>query len=137
MKKLALMVAVGAAALFLPAAAQAGTGKDTGTAARSQTEASTEWSSQRRYWRHRHVHRRVIYPRHRFVHRHWRWGPRPFVSAGFGPSWGWGYRPWRYRSAWYGPRYSYAYYPPRYYAPGPSISIGFGFGPRWGSPFFW
>jgi hypothetical protein len=77
--------------------------------------AQTEFSSQRRYYRRGVVVRRA-------------WGPR------------WGYRGyWRPRYAsgypYYRPYYAgywgYPYYRP-WYRPYPVVSIGFGFGPRWG-----
>jgi Ni/Co efflux regulator RcnB len=108
MKKLALTLALGAAAVFGASAANA-------APAQEQTQApiashadnakqATDMSSRHRHWRHHRVHRW-----HRHHHRHW------------------GYNPGYYRS-------SYGYYgAPAYYRPAPVVSFGFGFGgPRWG-----
>jgi hypothetical protein len=71
--------------------------------------------------------------RYRYVRRYY--GPRYY-----GPRYRYGHYGPRYRYGYYGPRYRYAYRPyyrrpywgPGFYA-GPSISFGFGFGPR----FWW
>lgn len=83
--------------------------------------SDTDMSSHRRRWRHRYYVRHVRpWP----VYRYGYYRPRPYF-----------YRPYSY--AYYPRPYSYAYYPRRYYRPyyrpGPSFSIGFGFGPS----FYW
>jgi len=105
MKKLALVFAVGAAALFGGSAANAA---DNTVKAKAATNAaqSTDISAQRRHYRHRHVQRH-------FGHRHY------------------GHR---HHRPYYGARYGYAprpYYGHRGYGfGGPVISFGFG-GGRW------
>jgi hypothetical protein len=75
MKKLAIVLAVGAAALLGGSAANA---VDNTVKAKAATDASesTDFSSHRRHWRHRHWH-----------HRHWHHGhyPRYYRSYGYGP----------------------------------------------------
>jgi hypothetical protein len=102
MKKLAIMFAVGAAALMGGSAAHAADGavkaKPSTDAAQSRiaSQSSTDFSSHRRHWRHRH------------------WGHRH-------------HRP-HYRSyGYYAPR-PYGYYGPRYYGGGPGITFSFGTG---------
>lgn len=112
MKKLALSLAVGAAALLGASAVNAAPAQSQPQApvtAHDDTGAqSTDMSSRhRRHWRHRHYH-----------HRHWGY-----------------YRP--YHRGYYRPAYrSYGYYP-GYYRPAPVISFGFGVGPRWGHRHYW
>lgn len=100
MKKLAIVLAVGAAALFGGSAANAA---DNSVTAKATTDAaqSSDMSARRKHWRHRHhrVHRHHIHRSH--------------------------YRPY-YGSYGYAPG---AYYAPRYYGGGgPGISFGFGGG---------
>lgn len=101
MKKLAIMFAVGAAALMGGSAAYADNAvkaKPSTDAAQSRiaSQSSTDFSSHRRHWRHRH------------------WGHHH-------------YRP-HYRSyGYYAPR-PYGYYGPRYYGGGPGITFSFGTG---------
>lgn len=111
MKKLALVLAVGAAALFGGSAANAADNANAPAntvkaKAASDVAQSTDVSAQRRHYRHRHV-RRHHGPRH-YGYRHYR--PRYGHSYGYAP------RPY------YGHRgYGYG---------GPVISFGFG-GGRW------
>jgi len=103
MKKLAIVFAIGAAALTGGSAAYAA---DNAVKARTSTDvarsSSTDFSSQRRHWRHGY------------------YGPRH-----------WSYRHYRpyYRSyGYYAPR-SYGYYGrPRYYGGGPGVTFSFGTG---------
>lgn len=71
--------------------------------------SDTDISSHRRRWRHRRFVR--PWPVYRYSYGYYR--PRPYF-----------YRPYSY--AYYPPPYRYR---PYYYRPGPSFSIGFGFGP--------
>ena len=100
MKKLAIVFAVGAAALIGGSAANAA---DNAVKARTSTDvtqsSSTDFSAHRRHWRHHH-------------HRHW--GHRH-------------YRPYYNSYGYYAPR-SYGYYGPRYYGGGPGITFSFGRG---------
>ncbi|XSC44740.1 hypothetical protein ACF1BQ_046255 [Bradyrhizobium sp. RDT10] len=102
MKKLAIMFAVGAAALMGGSAAYAADNAVKAkpstdvTQSRIATQSSTDFSSHRRHWRHRH--------------------------------WGHHYRPYYRSYGYYAPR-RYGYYGgPRYYGGGPGISFSFGTG---------
>ncbi len=105
MKKLAIVFAVGAAALLGGSAANA---KDNTVNARAATDVTqTDFSSHRRHWRHRHhrIHRHHVYRHH--VYRSY----RPYHRT-------YGYVP----QAYYAPQ-------PYYYGGGaPIISLGFGGG---------
>jgi hypothetical protein len=111
MKKLAILLAVGAAALFGGSAAGA---SDSTTKANAGTvmDQSTDFSSHRRHWRHRHVHRHW---HHRHVHRHHRpyyrsygyapspyyYGGGPAISFSFGGGGGgWGHHHRRHHHHW-------------------------------------
>jgi len=103
MKKLAIVFAVGAAALTGGSAAYAA---DNAVKANASTNvassSSTDISSQRRYWRHGYYG-----PRH-YSYRH--------------------YRPYYRSYGYYAPR-SYGYYGgPRYYGGGPGVTFSFGTG---------
>ena len=101
MKKLAIVFAVGAAALLGGSAANAADNTVKAKAATDVTQQSTDFSSRHRYYRHRH------------------YGYRTY-----------GYRPYRpyYRSYGYAPRPYYGGYGRGYGYGGPSISFGFGGG---------
>lgn len=109
MKKLAIVFALGAAALMGSSAANAAdnSAKASTDVAKSRTvrEAPTDISSQHR---HRHWHG------HHHHHRHW--GHRH-------------YRPYYNSYGYYAPR-GYGYYGPRYYGGGPGVTFSFG-GGRW------
>jgi hypothetical protein len=99
MKKLAIMFAVGAAALMGGSAAYADNAvkaKPSTATQSTQSSTSTDFSAHRRHWRHRH-----------WSHRH--------------------YRPY-YRSYGYSAPRPYGYYGPRYYGGGPGITFSFGTG---------
>jgi len=98
MKKLAIMFAVGAAALMGGSAAYADNAVKAkpSTDAAHSTQSSTDFSSHRRHWRHRH------------------WGHHH-------------YRPYYRSYGYYAPR-PYGYYGPRYYGGGPGITFSFGTG---------
>jgi hypothetical protein len=101
MKKLAIVFAVGAAALLGGSAANAADNTVKAKAATDVTQQSTDFSSRHRYYRHRH------------------YGYRTY-----------GYRPYRpyYRSYGYAPGPYYGGYGRGYGYGGPSISFGFGGG---------
>ncbi len=107
MKKLAMVLAVGAAALMGGSAANAADNSAKPKAPVADKQAPTDISSQHR---HRHWHG------HRHHHRHW--GHRHHHRH-------WGHRHHR-------PYYnSYGYYGgPRYYGGGPGVTFSFG-GGRW------
>ena len=107
MKKLAIVFAVGAAALMGGSAANAA---DNAVKAKSETGAaqtSTDFSAQHRHWRHHH--------HHHGRHHHWGHHHRPY------------YRSYNY----YAPR-AYGHYGPRYYGHrhygGPGVTFSFGSG---------
>lgn len=105
MKKLAIVLAVGAAALMGSSVANADSpAKAKASTDVTQSSVSTDFSAHRRHWRHRHW-------RHRhWSHRHY----RPYYRS-------YGYAPGRY---YYGR--------PRYYGGGPGITFSFGTGGyRW------
>ena len=102
------------ATLALPGSATAAERRADGLTA-NQPGAETEFSSYHRRWHRRHVVvRRAWGPRYGYYRPYY----RPYY-AGY-PYYRPFYRPWY---AGYG--YGYPYYRP-------GISIGFGFGPRWG-----
>ena len=111
------------AALALPGSATAAERRSDGLKV-NQPGAETELSSYHRRWHRPHVVvRRAWGPRYGY------WGPRYRY---------WGPR-YRYWGSYARPYYGYPYYRPwyagypygyPYYRPG--ITIGFGFGPRWG-----
>ena len=105
MKKLALVLAVGSAALFGGSAANAADNTVKAKAATDVTQPSTDISS-------RHRHR---YYGHRYHHRHY--GYRH-------------YRPYYGNSYGYAPRPYYGGYDRRYGYGGPGITFSFG-GGRW------
>ena len=102
MKKLAIVFAVGTAALMGGSVANAADNAVKAKTSTDVTQSSTDISAQRRYWR---------------GHRDWSYGHyRPYYrSYGY-------YAPRRY--GYYGPRY----YGPRYYGGGPGITFSFGSG---------
>ena len=116
MKKLAIVFALGAAALMGSSAANADGNPakaSTGAAeSRTVTHAPTDLSSQHRHrhWRGHHRHHRHWGHHH---HRHWGHHHRPYYNS-------YGY---------YAPR-SYGYGGPRYYGGGPGVTFSFG-GGRW------
>lgn len=117
MKKLAIVFAVGVAALMGGSSAYAADNavksrSSTGAAqSRIATQSPTDISAQYRY-RHWHGH-------HHWHHRHY----RPYYG-----SYNY-YAPRRY--GYYGPRY-YGGYGPRYYGGGPGVTFSFGSGGyRW------
>ena len=105
MKKLAIVLAVGAAALMAGSAANAADGSVKGKAPVAAKQSPTDISSRHRHghWRHHHHHRRHWGHHH---HRHWGHHHRPYYN-------------------------SYGYYGgPRYYGGGPGVTFSFG-GGRW------
>ena len=105
MKKLAIVFAVGAAALMGGSVASAADKSVKAKSSLGVTQSSTDISS-----RHRHGHWRG----HHHHHRHW--GHRH-------------YRPYHNSYGYYAPR-SYGYYGggPRYYGGGPGVTFSFGSG---------
>jgi len=132
MKKLALSLAIGAAALLGASAVNAAPAQQrTQAPAASHIDSAaqaTDMSS--RHWRgvHRWHRSHWGFYRHRPVFRSYAFYPRTWRRVHRWhrfPRWGY-YRPYRpvYRS--------YAYYP-QYYNPAPAVSFGIGFGgPRFG-----
>ncbi len=102
MKKLALVLAVGAAALFGGSAANAADNSVKAKAATSAAEQSTDISSQRR---HRHYGHRHHHHRHYGFRHH-----RPYYGNSYG----------------YAPRPYYGGYNRGYGYGGPAITFGFG-----------
>jgi hypothetical protein len=100
MKKLAIVFAVGAAALMGGSAAYAADNAVKSKASTDATRSSTDISAQ---YRHRHWHGH----HHHWRHRH--------------------YRPYYNSYGYYAPR-PYGYYGPRYYGGGPGITFSFGSG---------
>ena len=108
MKKLAIVFAVGAAALVAGSAANAADNAVKSKPSADVTQSPTDISAQHRHhhWRHRH-----------WGHRHWGHSHyRPYYN-----SYGY-YAPRRY--GYYGPRY----YGQRYYGGGPGVTFSFGGG---------
>jgi hypothetical protein len=103
MKKLAIVLAVGAAALMGGSAANAADNSLKAKSAPGVAQSSTDISAQKRHrhWRGHHHH-----------HRHW--GHRHH------------HRPY-YNSYGYAPRHGY-YGGPRYYGGGPGVTFSFGSG---------
>ena len=102
MKKLAIVFAVGAAALMGGSAAYAADSavKSKSSTGAAQPQSSTDISAQ---YRHRH-----------WGHGHHHWGHRH-------------YRPYYGSYNYYAPR-RYGYYGPRYYGGGPGVTFSFGSG---------
>jgi len=106
------------ATLALPGSATATERRADGVKA-NQAVAETEFSSVHRRWHRGYVVGRPFWgPRYRY------WGPRYVRYPYYRPY----YRPWVAGYPYYRPYYAGYGYP--YFRPG--ISIGFGFGPRWG-----
>jgi hypothetical protein len=101
MKKLAIVFAVGAAALMGGSAAYAADNAVKSKSSTDATQSSTDISAQ---YRHRHWH----------GHHHHHWGHRH-------------YRPYYGSYNYYAPR-RYGYYGPRYYGGGPGVTFSFGTG---------
>ena len=113
MKKLAIVLAVGAAALMGSSAANAADNSVKAKAPVAAKQVPTDISSQHRH-RHWHGH-------HHRQHRHW--------GHHHHRHWGHHHRPY-YNSYGYAPR-SHGYYGgPRYYGGGPGVTFSFG-GGRW------
>jgi hypothetical protein len=119
---IAALALVGAAMMPIQASA---TEREAG-ASPASTAQSTEFSGQRRYWRHGRYYGHRYYPR-RYGYwgpRYRYWGPR---YRYWGPRYGyWGprYRYWGPRPIHYGYPYPYYGYPYRYYRPGFAVSFG-------------
>ncbi|HKG00764.1 MAG TPA: hypothetical protein VKB15_09090 [Xanthobacteraceae bacterium] len=94
------------AMLALPGPANAAERRADGLRA-NQAAAPTEFSSRHRRWHRRHIVVRRAY------------GPR------------FGYYPYA-RPLYAGYPYDRSWWGGPYYRPGPAVSFGFGFGPRWG-----
>ncbi|MBT1514501.1 hypothetical protein KIP88_28835 [Bradyrhizobium sp. SRL28] len=101
MKKLAIVFAVGAAALMGGSAAYAADNAVKSKSSTDATRTSTDISAQ---YRHRHWHG---HHHHHWRHRH--------------------YRPYYNSYGYYAPR-QYGYYGPRYYGGGPGVTFSFGSG---------
>jgi Ni/Co efflux regulator RcnB len=111
MKKLAIVFALGAAALMGSSAANAADSSAKVPAAAKQVPTDISSQHRHRHWRGHHHHHR-----HWGHHHHRHWGHHH-------------YRPY-YNSYGYAPR-SYGYYGgPRYYGGGPGVTFSFG-GGRW------
>ena len=102
MKKLAILIAVGTAALFGGSAANATDNAvkvNFGVAA----DQSTDFSSHRRHWRHRHVqrhwHHRPYYRAYGYAPRPYYYGGGPGISLQFGGG-GWGHHHRRHHHHW-------------------------------------
>ena len=101
MKKLAIVFAVGTAALTGGAVANAADNSVKAKTSTDVTQSATDISSRHRHWRGHHHH-------HRWGHRH--------------------YRPHHNSYGYYAPR-SHGYYGgPRYYGGGPGVTFSFGSG---------
>jgi hypothetical protein len=81
MNKFAIVLTLGAAALFGGSAASA-TENAPKTNAATHVNDATDFSSHRRHWRHRHVHR---YWHHRPYYRSYGYAPAPYYYGG-GPA---------------------------------------------------
>jgi hypothetical protein len=81
MNKLAIVLSIGAAAVLGGSAASA-TENAPKLNAQSSVVDSTDFSSHRRHWRHRHVHRHW---HHRPYYRAYGYAPRPYYYGG-GPA---------------------------------------------------
>ena len=106
MNKLAIMFAVGAAALLGGSAANAADNTAKAKASPFVTQPSTDISSQRRHYRH-YGHRGY---RPYYGNSYGYYAPRPYYGGGYGGG------------PYYGRGYGYG---------GPSVSFGFGGGPGW------
>ena len=105
MKKLAIVFAIGAAALLGGSAANAADNTVKAKAATDVTQQSTDFSSRGRHYRnYRHYGYRHYRP---YYGNSYGYAPRPYYGGGYGPGYG------------YGRGYGYG---------GPSISFGFGGG---------
>jgi hypothetical protein len=112
MKKLAIVFAVGAAALLGGSAANAADNTVKAKAATDVTQSSTDFSSRHRYYRHYgHRHYRPYY-------RSYGYAPRPYYG-GYGGGYGGPYYGGGYGRPYYGGGYGYG---------GPSVSFSFGGG---------
>jgi hypothetical protein len=112
MKKLAIVFAVGAAALLGGSAANAADNTVKAKAATDVTQQSTDFSSRGRHYRHyRHYGYRHYRP---YYGNSYGYAPRPYYG-GYGRGYGYG-------GPYYGGGYGYG---------GPSISFGFGGGRGW------
>jgi len=107
MKKLAIVFAVGAAALLGGSAANAADNTVKAKAATDATQSSTDISSRHRHWRRYH----------HYGYRHY----RPHYRS-------YGYAPRYYGSYAYAPRPYYGGYGGGYGYGGPSVTFGFGGG---------
>ena len=106
MRKLAILIAVGAAALMGGSTANAADAvKAQSPADVKSSTGMTDFSAQRRHHHHGHRHHHM---RH---HHHWGHHHRPY------------YRSYNY----YAPR-AYGYHGPRYYGGGPGVTFSFGSG---------
>jgi hypothetical protein len=105
MKKLAIVFAVGAAALIGGSAANAADGGMRSKGSTDATQTATDFSAHRRHWRHHwhHHHYRPYYRSYNY------YAPRSY-----------GY----YGPRYYGPRY----YGHRHYGGGPGVTFSFGSG---------
>jgi hypothetical protein len=106
MKKLAIVFAVGAAALLGSSAANAADNTVKAKAATDVTQSSTDISSRRRHYRH------YGYRHYRPHYRSYGYAPRPYYGNSYG------YAPQPYYGG-YGRGYGYG---------GPSVTFGFGGG---------
>ena len=94
MKKLALVLAVGAAALFGGSAANAADNTVKAKAATDGAQQSTDISSRKRHYRHRHHghrhhhYRHYGYRHHRPYYRSYGYAPRPYYGYGRGYGYG-------------------------------------------------
>ena len=102
MKKLAIVFAVGAAALLGGSAANAADNTVKAKAATDVTQQSTDFSSRGRHYRH------YGYRHYRPYYRSYGYAPRPYYGGGYG-------------GPYYGGGYGYGY-------GGPGISFSFGSG---------
>ncbi|MEA2838331.1 MAG: hypothetical protein QOD89_2881 [Bradyrhizobium sp.] len=107
MKKLAIILAVGAAALLGGSAANAADNSVKAKATSDVTQQSTDFSSRGRHYRHYRSYR----PHYRSSYGYY--APRPYYGGGYGGGYG--------RPYYGGGGYGYG---------GPTISFGFG-GGRW------
>jgi hypothetical protein len=104
MKKLAILLAVGAAALFGGSAASAADNTAKANVG-AGVDQSTDFSSHRRHWRHRHAHRhwhhRPYYRSYGYAPRPYYYGGGPAISFSFGGGGGgWGHHHRRHHRHW-------------------------------------
>src|SRR6266850_2026463 len=109
MKKLAIVFAVGAAALFGGSAANAADNTVKAKAATGVTQSSTDISSRHRHWRRYHHYG---YRHYRPYYRSYGYAPRPYYG-GYGGGYG---------GPYYGGGYGYG---------GPGVTFSFGGGRGW------